>query len=185
MKRPGIGGTLAAAFAIVALAGVAPLRAQGEGAEPPPRKSVYGTLDSIVESQRAVVMQSDDGERLVWRFRPEVMTAVREFEPGSEMIVIYRQTQPNQKTVTAIAFPGTATVPTYVNLTGSRVVLRSGPMVENSCDQANDVLSETPILEGGQAETQAACWCCAAEGEACTPSSQTGLGRALLVRCFR
>jgi len=116
---------------------------------------------------------------------PEVVTAVKEFEPGAEMIVIYRQTGPSQKLVTAVAFPGTATVPTYVNLTGSRVVLRSGPAVDGSCDQATDVLSETPIIEGGQAETEAACWCCAVEDGSCTPSSQTGQGRAFLVRCFK
>lgn len=184
MTRRDIGTALTAAALIGALVGILPRPALGQE-EPAPRKSVYGTLDSVIEGQRAVVMRSDDGERLVWRFPAEVVDAVKAFEPGAEMIVIYRQTDPNQKIVTAVAFPGTASRPTYVNLTGSRVVLWSGPATgEDSCDVPSTDVSETPIIAGGQAETDAACWCCSVGGEACAPTTKTGLGRAFLIRCF-
>ena len=29
------------------------------------------------------------------------------------------------------------------------------------------------------------CWCCAPSGQTCTPGNKTGLGRALLVQCFK
>jgi hypothetical protein len=101
------------------------------------------------------------------------------------MIVIYRQISSNEKRVTAIAFPGAAPTPTYVNLTGSRVRLRSAPMVDASCANTNpDQVQETTIPAGGRAETAEACWCCASIDESCTPANKTGVGRALLAACF-
>ena len=44
----------------------------------------------------------------------------------------------------AMAFPGTASSPTYVNTTGERVVLHSGAFVSGECDAAkaeNEFLS--------------------------------------------
>jgi hypothetical protein len=149
----------------------------------PPRKSVYGKLERVVEGRRTVVMMSDDGERLAWLFEPEVLDRVLKFEPGAPMIVIYRQTSPGEKIATAVAFPGTASSPTYVNTTGERVVLRSGPAVDGACDRA-EAVNEISIIEGGLAQTADACWCCAPDGEACAPGNQTGLGKAFLLRCF-
>ena len=151
--------------------------------DPEPRpKSVYGKFDSV-RGPRTVVMLSDDGKRLAWRLEPRVTERIKEFEKGAPMIVIYRQTSPNDKVATAIAFPGTASNPTYVNTTGERVVLRSGPKVNGACDRA-EAVNASSIIEGGQAETSDACWCCAPDGEACTPGNETGLGRAFLLRCF-
>jgi len=149
----------------------------------PPHKSVYGKLDSVREGQKTVVMLSDEGTRLAWLLEPNVIERIQEFKPGAPMIVIYRQTSPNEKMATAIAFPGTASSPTYVNTTGERVVLRSGPKVDGACDRA-EAVNESSIIEGGQAETADACWCCAPDGQACAPGNKTGLGRAFLLRCF-
>jgi hypothetical protein len=165
--------------------------AAGQAAESPAPgavtyKSVYGKLESINKSQSAVIMVSDAGERLVWRFDAPVIAEAARVEVGGRVIVIYRQTRPNEKVVTALAFPGTAPAPTYVNTTGSRVVLRSGPAVGGACGQPGaEPVNEKAILAGGQTEITDACWCCAPAGETCTPANESGLGRALLVRCFK
>jgi hypothetical protein len=102
------------------------------------------------------------------------------------MIVIYRQVSPNEKRVTALAFPGAASTPIYVNTTGARVVVRSSPAVDGACGQPGaGPVSESTIPSGGLAEVLEACWCCAAPGEPCTPGNKSGLGRALLVQCFK
>jgi hypothetical protein len=145
-------------------------------------KSVYGKFDSV-RGPRTVVMLSDDGKRLAWLLEPRVIERIKEFKQGAPMIVIYRQTSPNDKVATAIAFPGTASSPTYVNTSGERVVLRSGPKVGGACDRA-EAVNASSIVEGGQAETADECWCCAPDGEACNPGNETGLGRAFLLRCF-
>ena len=98
--------------------------------------------------------------------------------------MIYRQ-RGTDKAVTAIGFPGTAATPVYVNTTGQRVTLVSGPMVNGACGQPSaEPLRTTNILSGGQAETTDACWCCAPAGRTCTPANKTGLGRAFLTRCY-
>lgn len=151
-----------------------------------PFKSVYGKLQSVEKSSNGVVMKSDSGERLAWRFKPLVIAEMARFKPGDPMIVIYRQVAPNEKRVTAVAFPGSATTPIYVNMTGERVVLRSGPKVDGACSQPDaDSVRESAIPVGGLAETTEACWCCASAGETCNPGNETGLGRALLVQCFK
>jgi hypothetical protein len=160
--------------------------AQSPAPEAATYKSAYGRLESINKSQSAVIMISDAGERLVWRFDAPVIAEAARFEVGGRVIVIYRQTRPNEKVVTALAFPGTAPAPTYVNTTGSRVVLRSGPAVGGACGQPGaEPVNEKAILAGGQTEITDACWCCAPAGETCTPANESGLGRALLVRCFK
>jgi hypothetical protein len=182
MNRFRFGAGLATALLLcLSAGGLAPV-AMAEDPEPP-HKSVYGELEQVVKERRTVVMRSDDGERLGWLFEPEVIERVLEFEPGARMIVIYRQTSPTVKVATAVAFPGTAPNPTYVNTTGERVVLRSGPAVDGGCDRA-EAVNEFSIIEGGQAETADACWCCAPDGKACAPGNKTGLGRAFLLRCF-
>jgi hypothetical protein len=165
-----------------------PLRAssQGEAGPPAPHKSVYGKLQSVDKSQNNVVMESETGERLAWRLEPSVIAEATRFKVGSPMIVIYRQLAANQKRVTAVAFPGTAKTPLYVNMTGSRVVVRGAPAVDGQCGLAEaGPVSESTIPDGGLAEVADACWCCAPAGESCTPGNLTGEGRALLVQCFK
>jgi hypothetical protein len=159
--------------------------AQAQAGPPAPKKSVYGKLQSVDKSLNGVIMMSDAGERLAWRFEPAVIAEVARFKPGDPMIVIYRQITPNEKRVTAVAFPGSATTPIYVNLTGDRVILRSSPAVDGVCGQPDaGPAKESTIPIGGMAEASEACWCCASPGEACTTGNKTGLGRALLVQCF-
>lgn len=86
-------------------------RAVAQASADPPRtyKSVYGKLESVDPSLKGVVMRSDAGERLAWRFDTAVIAEAARFKPGANMIVIYRQLSSNEKRVTALAFPGTAT----------------------------------------------------------------------------
>ena len=150
-----------------------------------PHKSVYGKLASVDKTRNGIVMKSDAGERLSWHFDPAVIAEAARFKPGDPMIVIYRQVTPNQKRVTAVAFPGSAATPLYVNTTGSRVMVRSAPAVDGVCGGPNaGPVSESTIPTGGVAEVLEACWCCAVPGESCNPGNKSGLGRALLVQCF-
>jgi hypothetical protein len=151
----------------------------------PAHKSVRGTLQGVDKSPGAVNMTTDDGKSVAWRFSPAVVTEVAKVPIGASMIVIYRQTASNEKRVTAIAFPGTAAKPTYVNLTGERVVLRSAVMVGDSCSNPGPgPVSESVIPAGGRAEVLDGCWCCAPFGNKCTPGNKSGLGQAFLERCF-
>jgi len=139
----------------------------------------------VDKGEGGVIMKSDAGERLAWRFSPAVIAEVAKLAPGAPMIVIYRQISSNEKRVTAVAFPGTASTPTYVNLTGYRVVLRSAPAVADACGRTDArPVSESTIPAGGRAEVMDACWCCAPAGKACTPGNKSGQGQAFLERCF-
>jgi hypothetical protein len=163
-------------------------RAAAQAPADPPRvhKSVYGKLASIDKARNGIVMKSDAGESLSWRFDAAVIAEAARFKPGDPMIVIYRQVTPNQKRVTAVAFPGSAATPLYVNTTGSRVVVRSSPAINGTCGEPNaGPVSESTIPAGGVAEVLEACWCCAVPGETCNPGNKSGLGRALLVQCFQ
>lgn len=168
------------------LAGEAPrVAAQAQPATPSPKKSVYGKLERVDKSLNGIIMRSDEGKRLAWQFDRAVIAELQRFKPGDRMIVIYRQTSPNEKRVTAVAFPDPASTPTYVNLTGSRVVLRSGPMVDGVCGRPDAApVQEFTIPSGGRAEATDACWCCAAAEDSCTPANKTGPGQAVLVHCF-
>jgi hypothetical protein len=149
------------------------------------RKSVYGKLQSVEKRLSALVMTTDDGQRMVWRFDKALIAEAERFKPGDPMIVIYRQLGPSDKRVTAVAFPGTAAVPTYVNLTTDRVTVRSAPFVDGACPLINDgPLQEITIPRGGVVEVADACWCCTTAGDACVPANKTGVGRALLANCF-
>jgi hypothetical protein len=175
------------AILLTLLVGAPPPRAaaQAKAGPPAPKKSVYGKLQSVDKSLNGVIMMSDSGERLAWRFEPAVIAEAARFKPGDPMIVIYRQITPNEKRVTAVAFPGSATTPIYVNLTGDRVVLRSSPAVDGVCGRPDaGPVKESPIPVGGLAEATEACWCCSSPDETCTTGNKTGLGRALLVQCF-
>ena len=183
--RSGAGSGVAVLLAL--FVGWAPrAAAQASSDASRPQKSVYGKLQSVDKSLNGVVMLSDAGQRLAWRFDARVIAEAAKFKPGDSMIVIYRQLAHNEKRVTAIAFPGTATSPIYVNTTGSRVVLRTGPGVNGACGQAEaGPINESTIPIGGRAEAMEACWCCASPGEACIPGNKSGLGQAFLVHCFK
>jgi hypothetical protein len=160
--------------------------AQAAAEAPPAHKSVYGKLESVEPSRNGVIMRSDGGERLVWRFAAPVMAELARFNPGDRIIVIYRQLSPNEKRVTAVAFPGAADTALYVNMTDSSVVLRSAPAADGACGTAGaGPVDETTIPRTGRAEAAGACWCCASAGETCSPGNKTGLGKAFLVGCFK
>jgi hypothetical protein len=150
-----------------------------------PHKSVYGKLAAIDKTLNGVAMTTDAGERLAWRFNPRVVEEASQFKPGDRMIVIYRQIASNEKRVTALAFPGSAKTPIYVNTTGSRVLVRSAAPVDGVCGRGEAKVTEAIIPAGGMAEVLEGCWCCAADGESCTPGNKSGNGRALLVQCFQ
>lgn len=151
-----------------------------------PHKSVYGKLSVIDKSLNGVAMTTDTGERLAWRFNPRVVEEAAQFKPGDRMIVIYRQIASNEKRVTALAFPGSAKTPIYVNTTGQRVLVRSVAPVDGVCGQPGEgKVTEAVIPDGGIAEVLEGCWCCATDGESCTPGNKSGNGRALLVHCFQ
>jgi hypothetical protein len=172
------------ALSMAASAGAAAAQAPAEPARP--QKSVYGKLESVDKSLNSVIMKSDEGERLAWRLDKAVIDQAARFKAGDPMIVIYRQLTPAEKRVTAVAFPGSASQPTYVNATGSRVVMRSAPAVDGACERPSAVpATETTLPADGLAEIAEGCWCCAPAGETCTPSNRTGLGRAILVYCFK
>lgn len=152
-----------------------------------PHKSVYGKLSSVDQSLNGVIMRADDGQKMAWKFDKRVIGELAKFKPGDPMIVIYRQIGPSEKRVTAVAFPGAAATPTYVNSSGGRVLLRSSAQVDGACPLvAGDAVSESTIPMGGMAEVmENGCWCCAVAGETCTPGNRSGLGRAFLVNCFK
>lgn len=171
---------------LIGLGLAAPLRA-ADASPPvpaPPPKSVRGTLQGVDKGPGAVSMTTDDGRSVAWRFSPPVVAEVAKVPVGSPMIVIYRQVALNEKRVTAVAFPGTAQSPTYVNLTGQRVVLRSAAMVGDSCGPAAAPVTETVVPAGGRAEVHDGCWCCAPFGRTCAPGNKSGIGTAYLERCF-
>ena len=179
--------------------GAAPAaRAQGAAATPDtgaakssaelgrPSKSVRGKLESVDESLNGIIMRSDEGKRMAWKFDRPVIGELAKFKPGDAMIVIYRQISRNEKRVTAVAFPGSAEKPTYVNMTGYRILMRSGPAVKGACgDPTAEPISENMIPNGGMVEALEACWCCATDGETCTPGNRTGNGMAILTGCFK
>jgi hypothetical protein len=185
--RSGAGSGVAVLLALFLGAPASPAAAQASAdTSTRTHKSVRGKLQSIDKSLNRVVMKSDTGERLAWKFDAAVIAQAARFKPGDPMIVIYRQLGPSEKRVTALAFPDTASAPTYVNTTGSRVVLRSAPAVGGICGRPDaGPVSESTIPPGGRAEALEACWCCAPAGEACNPGNKSGGGQAILVQCFK
>jgi hypothetical protein len=169
---------------------VARARAQATPSPTPdptkPHKSVYGTLERIDPSLNAVFMKTDAGKRMAWQVGAPVIAEAKAMKPGTPLIVIYRLIGTTDKKVTAIAFPGTASTPIYVNTTGSGVAIRSGPMTGGVCGGPGDeaTVNQSTIPVGGRAEVLDACWCCASRGESCVPSNKSGNGTAFLVSCF-
>jgi hypothetical protein len=151
-----------------------------------PSKSVRGKLVRVDESLNGVIMRSDEGKRMAWKFDRPVIGELAKFKPGDPMIVIYRQMSKNEKRVTAVAFPGSAEKPTYVNVTGYRILMRSSPAVNGICgDPTAQPVTENMVPNGGMTESLEACWCCATDGESCTPGNRTGNGIAILTGCFK
>jgi len=148
-------------------------------------KSVRGTLQEIDKSQSTLIMKSESGARLAWQFAPAVVAEAVKFPTGAPVIVIYRQISANEKRVTAVAFPGTAKKPTYVNMTGESVVVRSAPAVADACGLTeHGSVTDLTIPAGGRAEVLDACWCCGPVGGTCTPGNKSGPGQAFLAQCF-
>jgi len=177
--------TPAVALVLAFVVGASAAAAREPGEAPPPHKSVYGKLLTVNARTNTVIMKSDEGENLSWRFEKEVVAEAAGFEPGVPVIVIYRLLPSGVKRVTALAFPGVEKSPTYVNMTGARVVLRSAPAVSGACDAAGTSdATESVIPPGGRAEVLEACWCCATPGSSCATTTQSGAGRAYLVQCF-
>ena len=159
------------------LPGAPASRAAAQGTGALASRTVHGKLEMVNESVNGVAVVSDDGQRMAWQFDKAVIAQLKDFKPGDPVVVIYRL-RGTDKAVTAIGFPGAAATPVYVNTSGQRVELVSGPMVGGACGQAADApVNRTTIPTGGQAETADACWCCAPAGKACMPANKTGLGR--------
>jgi len=179
------------AFALALLAGAwavaAPPDAHAQAGPPGDavHKSVRGRLESVDTQLNGIIMTTDEGKRVAWQFSAAVIARLSPFKAGAPMIVIYRE-RGGGKAVTAIAFPGTADRPVYVNTSEERVQIVGGPLVNGVCGQPSEVpLSTTTIPSGGQAVVADACWCCAPAGEACIPGNKTGNGQAFLARCFK
>jgi hypothetical protein len=191
LRAGAIGGS---ALLLALAAGVRAPRAAAQappaadaGANPaPPSKSVFGKLTAVDKTRNAILMKTDAGENVAWQFHPRVIAQAAQFKPGNPMIVIYRGIGTEEKRVTAVAFPGTATGAIYVNTTGSRVIVRSAPAVNGLCAPNNPgPVTDSVIPADGIAEVLEGCWCCAVPGETCSPANRTGHGRALLVQCFK
>jgi len=184
--RSGMG--LGVALLLVLCSGPAAARASAQTAPaeaaPAAHKSAYGTLESVDKSLRGLIMKSNEGKRIAWRFEKAVIEELANFKPGSPVIVIYRQ-RGTDKAVTAVAFPGATATPTYVNSTGERLEFFSGAMVNGVCGAGEPPFDRTTLPVGGIAETTNACWCCAPAGEGCTPANKTGVGKAFLTRCYK
>jgi hypothetical protein len=146
--------------------------------------TVHGKLDMVNERLNGVSVITDDGARMAWQLDKRVIAHVKRFKPGDPVVVIYR-VRGGGTAVTAIAFPGAAKTPTYVNTSAERVELVSGPMVDGACGKLPEApIHTTTIPVGGRAGTEDACWCCAPAGGACVPANKTGLGQAFLVQCY-
>jgi hypothetical protein len=188
-SRSSVAPTLLVVIALASIGGAGRAHAQAPAAvaspEAAPTKSVYGKLLSVDNSLNNVLMTEDGGAKLAWHFEAPVIAEAARFKPGDPLIVIYRQTSPKQKRVTAIAFPGSAKTPIYVNMTSDRILLRSAAGVNGSCSATSGPVSESTIPSRGLAEVMDECWCCAPQGETCTPGNKSGLGKALLVQCFK
>jgi hypothetical protein len=177
-------GRLVAAVAL-ACTFAAAAHAQGRPPVPLVYRSAHGTLVGVDATAGTILMKTDEGKTMAWKFDAAVTGQLGAYKKGDPVVVIYRL-RGADKAVTAVAFPGTADRPVYVNTSEERVQIVGGPLVNGACGQPSDVpLSTTTIPAGGQAVVADACWCCAPAGEACIPGNKTGNGQAFLARCFK
>ena len=184
--RRRVSGIVGFGFVLAFLLGISPAGLCAQDTSGGRRfKSVHGTLDAGDLQLNGVIMRTDEGKRVAWKFDKAVIAQLTGFKPGDPMVVIYRE-KGKDKAVTALAFPGAAATAVYVNTTGQRVELVSGPMVNGACGAPADTPPNvTTIPMGGRADTADACWCCAPAGETCTPANKTGAGRAFLTNCYK
>jgi hypothetical protein len=183
--RAGVGRLAPFVFVLPLVAATPEARAQSSTEPARAQKSVRGTLQATDKSKNTLTMKSDSGQSLAWQFDAAVVAEAAKFKAGAPVIVIYRQISANEKRVTALAFPGTAAKPTYVNMTGERIVVRSAPAVADACTAVDPgSVTELTIPAAGRAEVLEACWCCAPVGRTCAPGNKSGQGQAFLAQCF-
>ena len=185
LRSAGAGG--AALLAVVASFGpVSNSAGRGAIAVPLVLKSVRGKLDTLDKQRGGIFVISDDGRKMAWRLERGVIDRLTGFKKGDPIVVIYRQQGGGNMAVTAVAFPGAAASPVYINTTGHRVEFVSGPKVNDKCGEMGDApLNHSTIPVDGMAEVSDECWCCAPAGEACAPANKTGLGKAFLTQCYK
>jgi hypothetical protein len=176
-----------AVLTLAALASASTTSAQAPSPSPAPaQKSVRGKLRGVDTRLNGIAMDTDDGKPVAWRFNKAVIAEAAKEKIGGPVIVIYRLMGPEDKRVTAIAFPDPTIKPLYVNLTGDRVLLRTAPAAADGTCTAVDpaTVNDSMMPAGGRAEVLDGCWCCAPAAETCLPATRTGAGRAYLDRCF-
>jgi hypothetical protein len=184
--------------ALLPLAVVAALGSPADrvAAQPAPNaplvyQSVEGTIETIDVKLNGIILKGADGKRHAWQLRPSVIQEAARYKPGDWMWVIYRQIGPSETGVTALGFPGLQEKPHYVNATGGRILLRTGPYTEGACRpvapeqmKGAELRSGTDLVD----DEAAPCWCCATSGTQCdlaTRSHDTrGTGRIVLARCY-
>lgn len=168
---------------LVGLGSVPPRAAAQGAASAAEHKSVRGTLIAVDKTLNALNMKTDDGKQVTWRFEKGVVAELAAFKPGDAVVVIYRQ-RGADKAVTAVAFPGATKMPVYVNTMTERVELYSSAMTDGVCKATDAPADHNTIPVGGRAEAMGECWCCAPDGQSCTPTNKTGVGKAFLTRCY-
>jgi hypothetical protein len=172
-----------AAAAVLSCALAAAAHAQGKAPAPLVYRSVHGTLVGVDATAGTILMTTDEGKRMAWKFDTVVTGQLGAYKKGDPVVVIYRL-RGADKAVTAVAFPGTGPA-VYVNTTGQRVELVGGPFVNGACGEpSKDPVSITSIANGSQGEIAQSCWCCAPAGGLCIPANKTGPGTAFLVHCY-
>jgi hypothetical protein len=149
-------------------------------------QSVRGTLVRADKELSGIVIKTDAGDQMAWRFRPRVVEEAARFPPGTPLWVIYREMAPGQRAVTAIGFPDVAPRPLYVNATGDPVRLRTAAAAGGECASltAEGPAAEHGLGRNGSVEDDGACWCCAGPTETCAPVNRSGAGRIVLSQCF-
>ena len=189
MRKPAlpvlVGAGLIVLFSATVLPGPSALAAQGQRNPPLVYTSVNGKIEAIDTQLNGIILRTDSGERLAWKFSSRVIRAVGSHQPGDPMWVIYRQLSPSERAVTALGFPGADPRTIYVNATGHRVVLRTGPATEGKCEEADPAkVTDLAMPSGRSTENPGACWCCAGSGHTCPPVNHSGAGRIVLTQCF-
>jgi hypothetical protein len=177
----------AGAFALLSAAAVLGPSALAMQLPNPPLvyKSVSGKIEVIDTSLNGIILRADSGERLAWKFSPRVVQQASGYKPGDPMWVIYRQLSPSERAVTALGFPGTDPKTIYVNATGRRVLLRTGPATDGKCEGSDPAnVADLPMPSGRSTVNPGACWCCASSDQTCAPVNHSGAGRIVLTQCF-
>jgi|SRR5215470_10394365 len=163
------------------------LAAQRAAPKPLQTTSIQGTLVSVDTKLKGIIMRTEAGQKMAWRFRAGVIDEAAKFKPKTPMWVIYRDLSPGNRAVTAVGFPGVEPKPVYVNGTGERVRLRTGPMIDGKCQgipEGTPAAADVTVAAGSSTDDTAACWCCAPTDKTCEPVNRSGAGRIILAACF-